>query len=200
MDMKKILKDTGILTVITIISGLLLGIAFNITNPIIEARKIEEKAAAYRTIFSQDTQFAPGDELLEKAPEVLAAAGHSEEITDVMIAQDAAGNVIGYAMSISTNGFNSGLVIAYGYGVDGTSLGIDILESAETSGLGSRASEPEFKDQYAGKLVESFTVVKGGAAADNEINAISGASKTSNGVTGAVNAGILFGKYCTENN
>ncbi|MBR6527655.1 MAG: FMN-binding protein [Lachnospiraceae bacterium] len=198
--MKKILKDTAILTVITIISGMLLGVAFNITNPIIQARKMEEKAAAFRSIFSQDTQFEDGSALLEKAPEVLTAAGCSETITDVMVAKDAAGNVIGYAMSISTNGFGGELVIAYGYGVDGTSMGIDILTSSETSGLGSRASEPEFKDQFAGKLVEAFSVVKGGAAADTEINAISGATRTSNAVTGAVNAGIIFGQYCTENN
>ena len=200
MDMKKILKDTAILTVITIISGMLLGVAFNITNPIIEARKMEEKAAAFRSIFSQDTQFEDGSALLEKAPEVLTAAGCSETITDVMVAKDASGNVIGYAMSISTNGFGGELVIAYGYGVDGTSMGIDILTSSETSGLGSRASEPEFKDQFAGKLVEAFSVVKGGAAADTEINAISGATRTSNAVTGAVNAGIIFGQYCAENN
>ena len=200
MDMKKILKDTAILTVITIISGMLLGVAFNITNPIIQARKMEEKAAAFRSIFSQDTQFEDGSALLEKAPEVLTAAGCSETITDVMVAKDASGNVIGYAMSISTNGFGGELVIAYGYGVDGTSMGIDILTSSETSGLGSRASEPEFKDQFAGKLVEAFSVVKGGAAADTEINAISGATRTSNAVTGAVNAGIIFGQYCTENN
>ena len=200
MDMKKILKDTAILTVITIISGMLLGVAFNITNPIIQARKMEEKAAAFRSIFSQDTQFEDGSALLEKAPEVLTAAGCTETITDVLVAQDASGNVIGYAMSISTNGFGGELVIAYGYGVDGTSMGIDILTSSETSGLGSRASEPEFKDQFAGKLVEAFSVVKGGAAADTEINAISGATRTSNAVTGAVNAGIIFGQYCAENN
>ena len=64
MDMKKILKDTAILTVITIISGMLLGVAFNITNPIIQARKMEEKAAAFRSIFSQDTQFEDGSALL----------------------------------------------------------------------------------------------------------------------------------------
>lgn len=200
MDMKKILKDTAILTVITIISGMLLGVAFNITNPIIQDRKLQEKKAAYSAIFSADTEFVDGSALLEKAPEVLAAAGYTETITDVLVAQDASGNVIGYAMSISTNGFGGELVIAYGYGVDGTSMGIDILTSSETSGLGSRASEPEFKDQFAGKLVEAFSVVKGGAAADTEINAISGATRTSNAVTGAVNAGIIFGQYCAENN
>ena len=200
MDMKKILKDTAILTVITIISGMLLGIAFNITNPIIQDRKLQEKKSAYSAIFSADTEFVDGSALLEKAPEVLTAAGCTETITDVLVAQDASGNVIGYAMSISTNGFGGELVIAYGYGVDGTSMGIDILTSSETSGLGSRASEPEFKDQFAGKLVEAFSVVKGGAAADTEINAISGATRTSNAVTGAVNAGIIFGQYCAENN
>ena len=200
MDMKKILKDTTILTVITIISGMLLGVAFNITNPIIQDRKLQEKKAAYSAIFSADTEFVDGSALLEKAPEVLTAAGCTETITDVLVAQDASGNVIGYAMRISTNGFGGELVIAYGYGVDGTSMGIDILTSSETSGLGSRASEPEFKDQFAGKLVEAFSVVKGGAAADTEINAISGATRTSNAVTGAVNAGIIFGQYCAENN
>ncbi|MBP3700291.1 MAG: hypothetical protein J6I64_00205 [Lachnospiraceae bacterium] len=140
MDMKKILKDTGILTVITIISGLLLGIAFNITNPIIQDRKLQEKKAAYSAIFSADTNFEDGSALLEKAPEVLAAAGCSEVITDVLIAKDASGNVIGYAMSISTNGFGGELVIAYGYGVDGTTMGIDILSHSETPNLGARAT------------------------------------------------------------
>lgn len=200
MDIKKILKDTAVLLVITLISGFLLGLAYEITNPIIEARKEAEKKESYMGVFSEAADMKTREDLLAQAADVLAAAGHSEEITDVMEVYDASGSVIGYAMSISTNGFNSGLVIAYGYNVDGTSMGIEILESSETSGLGSRASEPEFKDQFAGKLVDAFTVVKSGASADTEINAISGASKTSNGVTEAVNAGILFGKYCTENN
>lgn len=201
MDIKKILKDTAVLLVITLVSGMLLGLAYEVTDPIITARKNEERAAAYRGVFAEASEIVPDETgLLEQAAAVLTEAGCTETITDVMVAKDASGAVIGYAMSISTNGFGGELVIAYGYGADGTSMGIDILTSSETSGLGSRASEPEFKDQFAGKTTDSFTLRKGDASADNEINAISGASVTSNAVTSAVNAGILFGQYCTGNN
>lgn len=201
MDIKKILKDTAVLPVITLVSGMLLGLAYEVTDPIITARKNEERAAAYRGVFAEASEIVPDETgLPEQAAAVLTEAGCTETITDVMVAKDASGAVIGYAMSISTNGFGGELVIAYGYGADGTSMGIDILTSSETSGLGSRAAEPEFKDQFAGKTADSFTLRKGDASADNEINAISGASVTSNAVTSAVNAGILFGQYCTGNN
>lgn len=200
MDIKKILKDTAVLLVITLVSGLLLGVAYEVTNPIITARKEEEKAASYRGVFAEAASFESREDLLEQADGVLSGAGMKQEITDVMAALDASGNVIGYAMSISTNGSQGEIVIAYGYCVDGTSMGIEILTSSETSGLGSRASEPEFKDQFAGRKVESFSVVKGSASGDTQISAISGATITSNAVTDAVNAGILFGQYCVGNN
>ena len=200
MDIKKILKDTAVLLVITLISGLLLGLAYEVTNPIITARKEEEKAASYRGVFAEAANFESREDLLEQAASALEGSGYNAEITDVMTALDGSGAVIGYAMSISTSGSQGEIVIAYGYGVDGTSMGIDILTSSETSGLGSRASEPEFKDQYAGKAVDAFSVTKSGASGDSEINAISGATITSNAVTTAVNAGIVFGEYCVQNN
>lgn len=200
MDIKKILKDTMVLFVITIVSGLLLGLAYEITNPIIVARKEKEKQASYMGVFTDAAGMTTREDLIEEAGEVLANAGIAEKITDVMEVKDASGAVIGYAMSISTNGFKGEIVIAYGYAVDGTTIGIEILTSSETSGLGSKASEPEFKGQYAGKLVDSFSVVKNAASADNEISAISGATRTSDAVTRAVNAGITFGKHITGNN
>ncbi len=122
------------------------------------------------------------------------------EVLDVMAARDVSGNVLGYAMTLSVNGSQGLIEIAYGYGTDGSSMGIDILSSSETPGLGARASEPEFKDQFAGKTVDSFEVTKSAAASDSEIEAISGATITSSAVVNAVNAGIVFGSYCVENN
>ena len=58
------------------------------------------------------------------------------------------------------------------------------------------ADKPEWKGQYAGKNVDSFTVTKNGASAENEINAISGATITSNAVTGAVNGAVYYVKNC----
>ena len=64
MDMKKILKDTAVLLVITLVSGLLLGLAYEVTDPIITARKEEEKAASYRGVFSEAASFESREELL----------------------------------------------------------------------------------------------------------------------------------------
>lgn len=79
---------------------------------------------------------------------------------------------------------------------DGTVSGIEFLTITETAGLGMNAQKPEWKAQYAGKNVEEFSVTKSGASADNEINAISGATITSNAVTGAVNAAVYFARNC----
>ena len=47
---------------------------------------------------------------------------------------------------------------------------------SDTPGLGLKAKEPDFKNQYTGKNAEALTVKKGGGAGETEINAISGAT------------------------
>lgn len=78
-----------------------------------------------------------------------------------------------------------------GITADGNISGVKIGNHSETPGLGSKASEPTFKDQFKGKGTDkSLTVVKGNASNDNDIAAISGATITSKAVTSGVNAAI----------
>lgn len=78
-----------------------------------------------------------------------------------------------------------------GISKDGKITGVEIGNHSETPGLGSKATEPMFKNQYVDKDVSnSLLVVKGSANNDNEISAISGATITSNGVTSGVNAAM----------
>lgn len=203
MDMKKIMHDTMILFVICIISGLLLGLAHEVTYPITAARKAEEKAQSYRDIYVDADHFEDEEriqDLLENQADALSAAGISgATISDCMTVYDASGNVIGYAMSVATSGKVGGMVTAVCYSLDGTVLGIKILESSETAGLGSKAEEPAFTDQFAGKMVDSFKTVKAAASADGEIEAISGATITTDAVVLAANAAIVFAEYCAAN-
>ena len=67
-----------------------------------------------------------------------------------------------------------------------------MLSISETAGLGMKADEAEFKDQYKDKNVESFSVTKTGEDGDNMIDAISGATITSNAVTNAVNSALVY--------
>ena len=99
--------------------------------------------------------------------------------------------MVGYALSVSSKGFGGEITFALGLTTGGEITGISFTQIAETAGLGMKATEPDFKDQFNGKS-GSLTLVKGAATAENEISAITGASITSNAVTDAVNAGLSF--------
>ena len=85
------------------------------------------------------------------------------------------------------------MTISIGITAEGEITGIGYLALNETPGLGMKASESEFKDQFAGKNAAQLTLVKGGGASgDDQINAISGATVTSSAVTNAVNAALFI--------
>ena len=86
-------------------------------------------------------------------------------------------------------GFGGDVTMALGLTADGKISGISFTELSETAGLGMRADEPAFKDQFAGKGGQ-LTLVKGDASGEQEISAITGASVTSGAVISAVNAGL----------
>ena len=61
--------------------------------------------------------------------------------------------------------------IAVGITNEGELTGIGFLSISDTPGLGMRAKEPDFKDQFIGKKAENLEVTKTGASADNQIEA-----------------------------
>ena len=79
-----------------------------------------------------------------------------------------------------------------GVTVDGVTNGISFLSISETAGLGMKAKEDDFKNRFSGKEVSQFVYTKNGASADNEIDALSGATITTNAVTNGVNAGLYY--------
>jgi Na+-transporting NADH:ubiquinone oxidoreductase subunit C len=66
--------------------------------------------------------------------------------------------------------------------------GIDFLKQQETPGLGARIGEPWFKQQFKGKRGPFTTVGEGEPSAENQFDAITGATITSNAVKAIVNA------------
>lgn len=69
-----------------------------------------------------------------------------------------------------------------------TIAGLTILEQGETPGLGARIEEPEWQALWTGKQVADDTgtivisVVRGEASGPHEVDGISGATRSSNGV------------------
>lgn len=199
--MKGIVKDAVVLCVITLIAGFALGLVHEVTLEPIAAAQLAANTATYQEVYPDAAGFQISDELtaaVESSAEAVSGQGYGNVTVDAaQEALDADGNVIGYLItSTSTDGYNGTIQIATGITKEGQITGIGFLSISETPGLGMNAENPEFKDQFAGKSLQTFEVTKTSPSADNQIAAISGATFTSTAVTGAVNAAVYFAENC----
>jgi len=106
---------------------------------------------------------------------------------------------MGYVVTATDkDGFGGSIQVTVGITSDGTVNGVSILAINETAGLGMKAKESDFYSQFEEKAVESLEVVKGSAAAENQIEAISGATITSRAVTNGVDAALAYFREISE--
>ncbi len=188
-DVKIMLKEAGILFVITLLAGLILGFVYELTK---EPRRIQQEKAiveACQAVFADAAAF---EELDYTVPEAMAAdfAAKGVEIGTVFEAKDTAGAALGYVVeTTSREGYGGNIVLYVGVRMDGTLNDVSILEIAETPGLGMQA-EDVLLPQFSQKQVASFTYTKTGSQSESEIDAISGATITTEAVTNAVNGGL----------
>lgn len=192
--MNKIVHDTMILTAFTLVLGLLLGIVYGITKEPIEKVNYEKTQAAYKNVFSDADVFEEYGEFDKEAANALVTeAGYKDELSDVQVAKDGSGTVLGYVITVTAkDASQASITFSVGIREDGTVNGYSITDIAETPGLGMKAEEAAFYSQFEGKAVDSFSVVKSAPAADNEIESISGATITSAAMANGVNACLVY--------
>ncbi len=191
----KIIKDALALTLITLVAGMALGGVYEITKDPIAKQEAQAKAEAYEQVFTDAAAFEAvemDDTLTKTIRDQLDQEGYkAQSIEEVMRAEDQSGETLGYAFAVVTSeGYGGDIRFSMGVQNDGTLNGISILSIGETAGLGMNADTPAFKDQFVGKQVEKLQYTKNGATQDDEINAISGATVTTNAMTNGVNAGL----------
>ena len=166
--MNKIIKNTVILTLITLNAA---------------------KKEAWQQVFpdADVNDFEPVDVDQKAADKAIKDLGVKATIDEVCTVGEE-----GYVVTATDKeGYGGDIKITVGITADGTINGISILSITETAGLGMRATEPAFYEQYQGKQAEKFVVSKDGG--DGEpIDALSGATITSRAVTGAVNAALGY--------
>ena len=191
----KIIKDALALTLITLVAGVTLGGVYEITKDPIAKQEAQAKAEAYEQVFTDAAAFEAvemDDTLTKTIRDQLDQEGYkAQSIEEVMRAEDQSGETLGYAFTVVTSeGYGGDIQFSMGVQNDGTLNGISILSIGETAGLGMNADTPAFKDQFVGKQVEKLQYTKNGATQVDEINAISGATVTTNAMTNGVNAGL----------
>ena len=147
--MNKIFKDTLILFVITLISGLGLGFVYNVTS---DARaKQEEKTMveAYEAVMPGLSKYDTVDfdsklndtiskeiKNTEKENGISTIKAYNATIDNVVKATDDSGNDLGYIVTVTDNeAYGSSLQITVGIKTDGTVTGISFLSLSETPDL-----------------------------------------------------------------
>jgi electron transport complex protein RnfG len=202
-----LVHDTIMLTVITLIAGILLGGVYTITKKPIEEQNEKTKAEAYAAVFEGadfvddgdiDTKLAAYNEQL--AAGEIKADGMGETLSDVEVSEVMKAQVngadAGYVVTCSGKGYGGSVTLALGVDLEGNVLGIQVTDcSNETPGLGQNSST-SWNEQYVGMSYgeQGLSVVKdnSGSTESGTINAISGATITSRAVTRAVNGALGF--------
>lgn len=165
--MKEMPRLIIVLTVIAILSGLVLAFTFNVTNEkIIENAEIKKQKAI--------TEVLPGLEEyeLQKKGDFVYYQGY-----------DSADNPIGIAVEASGGGFQGEIKMMIGLLPGEKKISaIKILDHLETPGLGARITEGGFKSNFLDKPFGEYNVVKRPVANKLEVEAISGATISSEAV------------------
>ncbi|MCL2030039.1 MAG: RnfABCDGE type electron transport complex subunit G [Oscillospiraceae bacterium] len=106
---------------------------------------------------------------------------------------------VGYLLELSPAGYSGQIDLMVGLSsVDGTVAGMRVLKHSETPGLGALAVKESFYRQFDGRKLIPLRVVKG-ASGEDEIDAITGATVTTQAIAGAVNEAVeWYGGYHPE--
>lgn len=178
------------LTVAGLLSGLLIVSAYELTLPRIEAN---QAAALRKAVF----EVLPGTKQMQQLiwkDGHLVVAGPSQKApqpgSSVYGGYDQTGKFLGYAIPAAGPGFQDTIQLIFGFDPARRRIvGMEVLESRETPGLGSRiANDPHFHSQFINLAVEPEVVlVKGHGDKPNDVDAITGATISSTAVVKIIN-------------
>lgn len=179
-EKENIVTLASVLFIITALVALLLASVNMLTIKKIEENGQKEQAEARMSVLQEADAF---DEVSYQAIEGSSVKRIFEGKKD--------GQTVGYCVNVTPNGFGGAIDMMVGIKTDGIVEAVKIVSMSETPGLGSKASDSAFIDQFAGKKGQSpISVIKSGVAKNDEIVAIAGATITSRGVTEGVNEAI----------
>lgn len=180
--MNNIIKlGLNLFVICAVAAGLLAG-TNQITAPLIEQRNEQANNEARQVVLQDASEFKLLDSNKYKS-------GSSVEVVEVYEGLNGS-DVAGYTIKVLPSGYGGEIELMVGIKTDGTISGVNVGNMTETPGLGAKAKEEPFYSQYAGKPATELSVIKGGTPGETEIQAISGATITSDAVTSGVNAAV----------
>ncbi len=181
----------GTLTLAGLLSGLVLVGVFQSTKPLIAANRAAAMEAAVTRVVPGAVKAASYERVDGKVRASQVAVGASSDKPMAYAGLDKAGKVVGYAIPAEGPGFMDTIRVLYGYVPGaGTIVGMEVLDSRETPGLGDKIyKDADFVANFK-KLDSKPEIVgkkKGTKSKPNEIDFITGATISSKAIVKILN-------------
>ena len=176
LDPRYILRITGVLLVICLITALLLGAVNAVNKPRIDALQPEKIHAAMSLVLQAD----------EYLPIQL-----QKDLRDVQSVSEArtGGRTLGYVVQVTSNGSQGEMQMMVGVDVDNRVTGVSVIKHSETPNIGTKVvADQSVLDRFIGMdhAHGEITVNSG----TNRFDGISGATASSKGVAAGVNTAL----------
>lgn len=165
-----------ILVIICLVVTLALAGTYSVANPIIQQNQQKSADEARQAVLPDGDGFTQYDGKLV------------EGVEDCYIAD----NKAGMAVTAGYKGFGGTVKVMIGIDAEGTITGVQVTEHSETPGLGSKAADPEYLKQYQGVTEAPEASIKD----DSNVDAVTGATITSNAVYNSVKEALAQYKEC----
>ncbi len=181
------LRMVATLGVAGALAGLLIVGVFTVTLPTIEAHKVEVLRLAISEVLNGPARY----ETLYATPQGIFESPPPAGAEKIYIGLDANSVKTGVAIKAAAAGFQDVITLIYGFDpATGRLLGIKVLESRETPGLGDKIEKDQaFLAQFE-QSVPPLVAVKRASGAPGEIDAISGATISSRAIVRIINRSL----------
>lgn len=154
----------------------------------------QEPDAAEQTSEESSETPASSEESSEASSEESSASPETPSEPETPAQDNASGEkgeLLGYAVTVSENGYGGEIKMLVCFDKFGQVNGMGVISMSETNGVGTRITGEGFFDQFTGKSAP-FKFVKGTPSGKNDIAAITGASISSKAAVGAVNKAFVL--------
>lgn len=191
MDPKYITELTVKLFVTCLVVAGLLGAVNMVTKDKIAAINLEKTQIAMKAVVADpdNSTFSDALELTdEMTSAALSAGGTLSEAYEVLVD----GAPAGHALKVVASGSQGSIEMMVGLDAEGVVTGVSMVSHSETAGIGTNVMENEpnnagvgVLDQFIGKSLADGTLNVG-----SNVDAITGATVSTKGVTAGVNAAL----------
>jgi Na+-translocating ferredoxin:NAD+ oxidoreductase subunit G len=173
------------------VAGLLIVLVYQATLPTVQANRAARLETAIQRVLPglarYDTLYLVDNALTAALPPGV----DGRKVEKIYRGVGGDGREIGFAIPVSEPGFQDAIEILFGFApAPPATLGLVILGSRETPGLGDKIEAPQWLAQFDDARTPLVAVKSGAARAPEDVDMITGATISSRTVITAVNKGV----------